>query len=164
MKNPLPANIPAQLARGRRCLERWRRTHKPHTKLPESLWSLSAELAREYGLNRTARTLRLDYNGLKKRLNIPVSNGSSSALSHRVYPRRFSSNPMAHGSSAALSACRPAGRAPIFLELPSAGMPSAVECLLECEDGRGARIRIHLKGGELPDLAALSRGLWSPDR
>jgi len=142
MKHPLPVNLPAPLARGRRRLERWRRTHKPRTKLPESLWSLSAELAREYGLNRTARTLRLDYNCLKKHLDALVADGSAPAL----------------------STCRPAGRAPTFLELPLAGTPSAVECLLECEDGRGARIRIHLQGGELPDLAALSWGLWSSAR
>ena len=133
MKNPLPSNIPAKLARGRRCLERWRRTHKPRTKLPESLWSLSAELARQYGLNRTARTLRLDYNGLKKRIKFMGADDASPAMSP-------------------------------FLELLPAGTPSTVECIIECEDGQGARIRIHLKGRELPDLAALSRGLWSPDR
>jgi len=31
--------------------------------LPEPLWDLAVKLAREYGANRTARTLRLEYNG-----------------------------------------------------------------------------------------------------
>ncbi len=65
MKNPRKSPLPAKLARGRRCFERWRRDHKPPTRLPESFWSLAVELAQEYGLSRTSRTLRLDYNGLK---------------------------------------------------------------------------------------------------
>ena len=60
MKNPSKSNLPAKLAHGRRCFEKWRRAHKPPTRLPAHLWSLAAQLAREYGLNRTARTLRLE--------------------------------------------------------------------------------------------------------
>ena len=135
MKNPLPSNLPAKLARGRQCFEKWRRTHKPRTRLPEPLWSLAAELAREYGLNRTARTFRLDYHGLKKRIKLATSDDVSPAIS-----------------------------TPPFLELLPSGPHSSIECTIECEDGQGARIRIHLQGRELPDLAALSRGLWNPER
>ena len=135
MKNPLPSNVPKKLARGRRCFEKWRRTHKPRSRLPEQLWALAAELAREYGLNRTARTLRLDYHGLKKRIKLPMSDDASPAIA-----------------------------TPSFLELLPAGPPATVACTIECEDGQGARIWIHLQGRELPDLAALSRGLWNPER
>ena len=134
MKNPLKPNLPAKLARGCKCFERWRSTHKPHTRLPEHLWSLAAELAREYGLNRTARTLRLDYYCLKKRIEFPISDDISPAIP-----------------------------TPQFLELLPSGTNSTVECTIECEDAKGARIRIHLKGRELPDLAALSSSLWSHD-
>ena len=132
MKNPCKSHLPAQLARGRRCFERWRRTHKPPTRLPEHLWSLAAELAREYGISRTARTLRLEYNGLKKRIECLASDDAS-----------------------------PVTPPPPFLELLPSGMHSTVECTLEREDAQGVKIRIHLKGRELPDLAALSRSLWS---
>jgi hypothetical protein len=134
MKNPRQSALPAKLARGRRRFERWRRAHQPPTRLPESLWSLAVELAREYGLSRTSRILRLDYNGLKKRLEFLAPDKASPATP------------------------------PPFLELLPAGMPSTVECTLEREDAQGVRIRIHLQGRELPDLAALSRSLWSPDR
>ena len=135
MKNPLKSNLPAKLARGRKCFERWRSTHKPHARLPEHLWSLAAELAREYGLNRTARTLRLGYHCLKKRIELPVSDDASQAIP-----------------------------TPQFLELLPSGTNPVVECTIECEDAKGARIRIHLKGRELPDLAAISSSLWSHDR
>jgi len=32
------------------------------------------------------------------------------------------------------------------------------ECLIAVEDGSGAKLRIHLQGGEFPDVAALTRG------
>ena len=135
MKNPLKSNLPTKLARGRERFEKWRSTHRPRTRFPERLWSLAAELAREYGLNRTARTLRLDYNCLKKRIEPTVSGDMSQA---------------AVGSH--------------FLQLLPSELTAVVECAIECEDAKGTKIRIHLKGRELPDLAALSSVLWSQGR
>ena len=80
MKNPWKSPLPAQLACGRRCFERWCRTHKSPTRLPQHLWSLAAELAREYGISRTARTLRLEYNGLKKRLEFLAPDEASPVI------------------------------------------------------------------------------------
>jgi hypothetical protein len=50
--------------------------------------------------------------------------------------------------------------APSFVELP---LPSAGsgECIVELEDGGGAKMRVHLKGVAAPDLAGLSRSFWS---
>lgn len=50
-----------------------------------------------------------------------------------------------------------------FLELPSAPMAHASECVIELEDGAGARLRMHLKGTEVPDVLALGRSFWNPD-
>jgi hypothetical protein len=50
-------------------------------------------------------------------------------------------------------------RAPEFVELLPGGIPAPrPECLIEVEDGGGAKLRIHLQGGEFPDIAALTRG------
>jgi hypothetical protein len=49
-------------------LDQWRSTQKGRTKLPESFWQAAVELAKKYGLFRTADPLRLDYMRLKKRL------------------------------------------------------------------------------------------------
>ena len=70
MKKSLKTKLPSKLARGRKCFESWRRSNKPRTKLPKHLWALAADLAEEYGISRTALTLRLDYNGLKKRVEL----------------------------------------------------------------------------------------------
>jgi len=49
--------------------------------------------------------------------------------------------------------------APEFVELLPGGLPAPrPECLIEVEDGSGAKLRIHLQGGEFPDVAALTRG------
>ena len=49
-----------------------------------------------------------------------------------------------------------------FLELPPSPV-AAGECIIDCENSAGARMRIHLKGVALSDLAALSRSLWSAE-
>src|SRR5918995_1952325 len=50
-------------------LEQWRATQRVGAKLPESFWRAAAELAKQHGLNPTARALRLDYTALKRRVS-----------------------------------------------------------------------------------------------
>jgi hypothetical protein len=57
----------SQIERVQQCFDLWRNTRKRCSPIPETLWSSAVELAREHGLNRTARTLRLNYYALKKR-------------------------------------------------------------------------------------------------
>ncbi len=47
-----------------------------------------------------------------------------------------------------------------FVELVPPQRACLPECIVELEDPRGAKMRIHLKGAEAPDLAALSRSFW----
>ncbi len=52
---------------------------------------------------------------------------------------------------------RSAERLPEFVEfLPGRPPASQPECLIEIDDPGGAKLRIHLQGGNLPDVAALT--------
>ena len=51
-----------------------------------------------------------------------------------------------------------------FIELPSLTAPAVSECSIELEHPRGPRMRIHVKGATLPDLAALTRTFWGMKR
>ncbi len=51
------------------------------------------------------------------------------------------------------------GRA-TFVEVTAAAS-GVGECLVELEGADGAKMRIHLKGGDAPDLIALSRSFWA---
>jgi hypothetical protein len=129
MRSKKTAVIPARLEAGRQRFERWRRTRKGHGRIPEPLWTSAVRLAGAYGLCKTARTLGLDYNALKKRVNSTTANDSS-------------------------------GGATAFVELVPPQGACLPECIVELEHAGGAKMRIHLKGTELPDLAALSRSFW----
>jgi hypothetical protein len=135
MKNPSKSNLPAKLARGRERFEKWRSKQKTRTRLPEPLWSAAVKLAQEYGINRTARVLRLDYNGLKKRLESSVSGETP---------------PVSVGQQ--------------FLQLLPSELTAVTECAIECQDAQDTKLRIHLKGPQLPDLAALIGNLWNGER
>jgi len=84
-----------------------------------------------YGLNPTARALRLDYYTLKKCVEAAACDRASDR----------------EGVTA-------------FVELAPAPPTGSPECILELEDPGGAKMRVHLKGAEAPDLAALSRSFW----
>ena len=62
-----------------------------------------------------------------------------------------------------LSESTSAGDPTAFLELPGSSLAAAGECIIDCENSVGARMRIHLKGVALSDLAALGRSLWSAE-
>jgi hypothetical protein len=60
--------------------------------------------------------------------------------------------------------CDSSSVAPAFIELsPPPLAPSTTECVIELEDGLGARMRVHLRGGEIPDLAELCRSFRRRD-
>ena len=117
-------DFPTAPCRSQRKFEQWPQRHRPRAQIPQELWCQAAELACTYGINRTARALRLDYYSLKKHV---------------------------------AAAARSGQRVPEFVEILSGGMPGPrPECLIEIEDGSGGKMRIHLQGGDLPDVAALT--------
>ena len=129
MRSRKHAEVPASLTRLGQRFVAWRKTRVPGERIPESLWNSAVKLAAKYGVNPTARVLKLDYYSLKKR---------SDAVSRSV-----------PGST--------------FVELPSAAVSVSSECVIEWEDATGARMRVHVKGQNLPDVLALSRSFWNAD-
>jgi len=114
-----PANIPVALSRARRQLDRWRsRQRDKRTRLPEELWQKAVILAREHGLKKTACAPGLKYYSLKKRLD--------ETSADELGPLKIK---------------------PDFIELPAGAMtPGCVECMIGWADGRGATVRMHIRG------------------
>ena len=66
--------IPEPIIQLQRELDQFRSSRPHRTKLPEALWQAAVELARQHGVYSVAHPLRLDYTGLKKRLDgVPIS-------------------------------------------------------------------------------------------
>jgi hypothetical protein len=125
--------LPARLVGVQRRFEDWRQSHRARSRIPESLWALAVKMADRYGINRTARALRLDYYSLKK----------------RIEPQAAAAVGVPNGEALAT-----------FLEVAPIRSAVAGECILELEDAGGAKMRIHLKGHGMPDLTALARSFW----
>lgn len=132
MRTGTTHDLPAELESTRRRFDRWRQTRDGRSHIPEALWMSAVRAATRYGLNPTARALRLDYYSLKKRVE--------AAACRRASDRE--------GVTA-------------FVELAPPASGGSRECILDLEDPGGAKMRVHLKGVEAPDLAALSQSFWS---
>ena len=65
MANEIP-DIPLEMRKVYRRLQRWRSSHARRAPLPDSLWA-AAELAREHGIFPTAKALHLKHGKLKQR-------------------------------------------------------------------------------------------------
>jgi len=101
----------------RQRFEQWRESRKHRTPIPESLWESAASLCADHSIYKISRSLRLDYNALKRRV--------------------CSSHPESLPEPVTSSA---------FVELDlKASLPEA-ECLVEREDKDGAKMKMHIKG------------------
>jgi hypothetical protein len=69
LNNKSASPIPEPIVQLQRRLDEFRSTRPHRTKLPETLWQAAVELARQHGVYSVAHPLRLDYTGLKKRLD-----------------------------------------------------------------------------------------------
>ncbi len=130
-----PGQVPGKLKRAGARFEEWRSVREKR-RIPESLWNLAEELAKEFGVYRTSRTLRLNYESLKTRVGpVPRKPGTQGAVTSEPKPT--------------------------FVELvPSvAGGGATNEGAAEFETGDGARLRVSWRGTAL-DLGKLSRSFF----
>ncbi len=56
----------------RRRFDEWRRVRRHRTPIPEPLWTAAVQAAREHGVWKTCRGLKVDYYSLKRRM--PATN------------------------------------------------------------------------------------------
>ena len=126
MRSRSSQGLPPRLAAGRQRFERWRGQHTGRVKIPDSLWGTAVKLAEEFGVHRTAKALRLNYETLKSRENAARSEPSS------------------------------AGSPAKFVELLPGTVHMAHQCVVELEDGHGARMRMHLEHADAKLLSALA--------
>ena len=111
-----------------RRFRRWREGRKRGERIPVALWSAAVGLAQEHGPHRIALELRVDYAGLKRRLE----RAEGATRGGQVETR--------------------------FVELIAAPASIAMgrcECAVELENGRGAKMRVELNGQGLVGLSAL---------
>jgi len=129
MSTKHPANLPIALSEARRHLDHWR-SQQPNkrTRLPQELWHQAVALAKEHGLNKTARALNVKYYSLKKHFDKADADEGCSAKPQ-----------------------------PDFIELLPGTMTSGgVECMIEWVEGHNTTVRMHIKGAGLSELTALA--------
>jgi hypothetical protein len=54
--------------------------------------------------------------------------------------------------------------APTFIELSPAVVESTPECIIECENQNGDKMRIQINGWNAPDLNAIAAAFWRGGR
>ena len=140
--------LPRGLADVQQQIERWRQTRKVRESVPDKLWDAAVRMAEVYGLNQTARALRLNYDRLKKRVE-----------QHAVVAV---DGKKAKGSVKAKKAVSTSTAR--FVELAPVASAGCGECCVELEDGRGAVMRVRIQGIGMPDLAMLTRAFLNGDR
>jgi hypothetical protein len=111
-------------------LDTWRQSQSGYHRLPEALWTSALALAGTYGVGYVARSLRLDYNKLK-RLVPPAPNPSA-----RVVTPAF-----------------------VELPLPASSPRAATVCRIELSDLTGAKLTVELPC-DPTTVVGLAQAFW----
>ena len=135
MKRRRSVALPARLAKARNRFEVWRKSREKRSAVPEKLWRLAADLAREYGVHPVSRALRVNYERLKAR-----------------------------AGARAVTTRRPRRRRSPFVELPTDAPIFSPPCVVELEKPSGATMRISLQSAGAVDLASLMNTFLNADR
>jgi hypothetical protein len=112
----------------------WRAERQRGTHISAAFWAAAVGLVAQHGLRRVVSELGVDYGRLKKRFEQVVPLESSMSGAGKVQ----------------------------FVELfatPPVGVAAPTECIVEMDNGRGAKMRIELKN--LDALAGLTSAFWS---
>ena len=125
MNDKNAVSIPEPIVQLQRELDQFRSAQPHRARIPEGMWQAAVDLARQHGLYAVAHPLRLDYVGLKRRLEGVTK---LEKKKKRASPR--------------------------FVELIAAH-PAAAECLIEFESKSGSKMRIQWKSGVPPDWKEL---------
>ncbi len=131
--------VPA-LEEVKHCFTAWRNTEHKGGRIPEELWNLATELAREIGINRVARALHLDYTKLKHRVTGHVAS-------------KTNTTPTTAGP-----ACAPHANKPAFVEFAVDAVSRRPESVVEFE-GRCGKITIRLTEHNPAEIVALAEAL-----
>lgn len=137
MKGPM-ANITLPTVRNplevvRNQFGTWRKRRRCRGQIPEALWQAAVELCRDHSIFEVSRALRLNYNGLKNRVqkarDMGLSVGQRSDLN--------------------------------FVKLDLGAPRTLSECLVEMEAANGSKMRMSFRG-VLRDVdpVELSRAFW----
>ena len=134
MASEAAAGVANELEQLRRRFEEFRNAQPGHSRLPEALWAAAAELARSNGINPTARALRLDYAGLKRRVQ----------SDHWPKRKRIAAAPAT------------------FMEFVAPGAKAVTNCTVEVESAQGGKLRLELKAVATTELVGLIRAFVNP--
>lgn len=112
--------------------ETWRASRtKKRQHIPDELWKAAKDLTRTHSINQVAKALRLNYTDLKKR------------ISPKVEPPSVKSPP------------------PSFIKFDIEPPLTQKECIIEMEDGNGAKMKMAFRGQTNHDLIELSKAFWN---
>lgn len=128
MNDKSTVSIPEPIVQLQRQLDQFRSAPPHRAKIPEGLWQAAVDLARQHGLYAVAHPLRLDYVGLKRRLE-----GDK-----KLEKKKKSGSPR-------------------FVELVAPYPASGGDCVIEFESQSGGKMRIQWKGSGAPDWSSLLR-------
>jgi hypothetical protein len=108
----------------------WRKTRKSPRPIPKQLWTAAVSLTAKHSISQIAKELVLDYSTLKNRAAIKKKDAAAST------------NP------------------PDFIEVNLEPPAAVAECIVEMQDIRGAKMRMHFRGKTDFDLLQLAKAFW----
>ncbi|MEW5803218.1 MAG: hypothetical protein AB1847_14065 [bacterium] len=139
----------------------WRNTKRCRGPVPEQLWEAAVRLAEDYSIGQICRVLGLNNRQLKRMVQehngngYPKEEGKSCHFVELTVSEPESDSVSRRGSGAVNKA-----------ESDMIGKPkSDVEYVVEVEDQKGGKLKVHIKGGGASvSLVEMAKAFWGRDQ
>lgn len=135
----------------------WRRNRRCRGSVPEQLWKAAVSLAGDYSIGHICKVLGLNHRQLKKK--VQEHNGNR-------YPEVERS---CHFVELAVSNPEPgmvsSPEVDVISKPEESGEESGSEYVIEMEDQKGGRLRVHMKGGGCDfNPLEMAKAFWGRDK
>ena len=112
----------------------WRSNKSHRDPIPEGLWESAVSLAGEHSIGKISNALSLSHRDLKRRVQAHSDKG-----------------------------CQEAGGSYHFVEFAVNKPESDTECVVEMEDHKGGKLKVHMKDGIGFNLLEVAKAFWKRD-
>jgi hypothetical protein len=131
----------------------WRRNRRCRGVVPEQLWEAAVSLSGDYSIGHICKVLGLNHRQLKRRVQEHNSNGYPEEERSCYFVELAVSNPEADMVSS-----------PPEADMMSK-LESGIEYVLEMEDEKGGKLRVHMKGeGCGFNPLEVAKAFWGRDK
>jgi hypothetical protein len=147
----------------------WRNNRRCRESVPDALWEAAVSLAEDYSIGHICKVLGLNHRQLKRKIQDHSVNGHPQEGRSCHFVELAVSEPESEAvsepeSEAISELAAISSPEPDVMSKPESNTEYVTEYVMEMEDPKGGKLRVHIKGGAGFNLLEMAKAFWGRDK